>query len=225
MEIERKFLLRRLPEGLEQYPCQRLEQAYLSTSPVVRIRRQDDHYILTCKGAGLLCREEREMPLSAQAYASLLPKAEGRVIEKDRYRIPCGAYTIELDVFHGALSPLVMAEVEFPTEAEAAAFTGPDWFGEEVTYDPAYTNARLSAAPSPTPVRPGRYRHFKGGEYEVRYVARHSETQEPMVVYRALYGERGVWVRPAAMWTETVVRDGRAIPRFTYIGQEEAVNP
>lgn len=63
-------------------------------------------------------------------------------------------------------------------------------------------------------IRPGRYRHFKGGEYEVLGVAFHSETLEPMVVYRALYGERGLWVRPAAMWNEWVERDGYAGPRF-----------
>lgn len=67
--------------------------------------------------------------------------------------------------------------------------------------------------------RPGRYRHFKGNEYELLYVARHSETREDMVVYRALYGEGGVWVRPASMWNETVERDGRTQKRFTYIGR------
>ena len=67
----------------------------------------------------------------------------------------------------------------------------------------------------PDQIRPGRYRHFKGNEYEVLFVARHSETLEPMVVYRALYGEGGVWVRPASMWTETVVRDGKSFRRFT----------
>lgn len=66
-------------------------------------------------------------------------------------------------------------------------------------------------------IRPGRYRHFKGGEYEVLGVASHSETQEPMVVYRALYGERGLWVRPAAMWNEWVERGGYAGPRFTFM--------
>lgn len=71
-------------------------------------------------------------------------------------------------------------------------------------------------------IRPGRYRHFKGREYEVLYTATHSETLEPMVVYRALYGERGVWVRPASMWNETVVRDGVTYQRFTYTGGEEA---
>ena len=67
-------------------------------------------------------------------------------------------------------------------------------------------------------IRPGRYRHFKGGDYEVLGVARHSETGEPMVVYRALYGQRGLWVRPAAMWSERVERDGYAGPRFIYVG-------
>lgn len=70
------------------------------------------------------------------------------------------------------------------------------------------------------PIKPGRYRHFKGKEYEVLCVATHSETREPMVVYRALYGEYGVWVRPASMWNELVERDGKVYRRFTYIGNE-----
>ena len=66
-------------------------------------------------------------------------------------------------------------------------------------------------------IKPGRYRHFKGNEYEVLYLATHSETQEPMVVYRALYGERGVWVRPASMWYETVERNGQTYQRCILI--------
>lgn len=69
------------------------------------------------------------------------------------------------------------------------------------------------------PVRPGRYRHFKGNEYQVLGVARHSETEEELVVYRALYGDYGLWVRPAAMWFEDVTRDGVTQPRFTFIGE------
>lgn len=69
--------------------------------------------------------------------------------------------------------------------------------------------------------RPGRYRHFKGEEYELLYLARHSETLEDMVVYRALYGDGGIWVRPASMWNETVERDGKSFPRFTYIGDAD----
>lgn len=68
-------------------------------------------------------------------------------------------------------------------------------------------------------IKIGRYRHFKGNEYEVLCIAKHSETQEVMVVYRALYGERGVWVRPASMWNETVERDGKTYKRFTYLGE------
>ena len=68
-------------------------------------------------------------------------------------------------------------------------------------------------------IKIGRYRHFKGGEYEVIGVAKHSETCEPMVVYRAMYGEGGLWVRPAAMFLETVERDGKVFARFEYIGE------
>ena len=68
-------------------------------------------------------------------------------------------------------------------------------------------------------IKPGRYRHFKGRKYEVLGIARHSETEEELVVYRALYGDFGLWVRPVSMWNETVERDGKISRRFTYIGQ------
>ena len=68
-------------------------------------------------------------------------------------------------------------------------------------------------------IKPGRYRHFKGKEYEVLGVARHSETEEELVVYRALYGDFGLWVRPVSMWNEAVERDGKTFSRFTYIGE------
>lgn len=70
-------------------------------------------------------------------------------------------------------------------------------------------------------IKIGRYRHFKGKDYEVLYLAKHSETGEDMVVYRALYGDCGIWVRPASMWNETVERDGQTYKRFTYIGDIE----
>ena len=222
MEIERKFLIQQLPEELGQYPRQHIEQAYLSTEPVIRVRRRDDSYFLTCKGKGLLTREEHELPLTEEEYRHLLSKSEGQVIIKNRYCIPYATYTIELDVFIEPFAPLVMAEVEFPTEEAATAFQPPAWFGPEVTYDPAYSNSALSRRKPALPeTRPGRYRHFKGNEYEVLGVAAHSETQEPMVVYRALYGEGSLWVRPASMWNETVTRDGKTFRRFTYIGESE----
>ncbi|MBR3706975.1 MAG: DUF1653 domain-containing protein [Firmicutes bacterium] len=68
-------------------------------------------------------------------------------------------------------------------------------------------------------IRPGKYRHFKGNEYEVIGIANHSETMEPMVVYRALYGDGGLWVRPASMWDETIERDGKKFKRFTFIDE------
>lgn len=70
-------------------------------------------------------------------------------------------------------------------------------------------------------LKQGKYRHFKGGEYELLFIAKHSETLEPMVVYRALYGEGGLWVRPASMWTEQVCREGYEGPRFQYVGEME----
>lgn len=70
----------------------------------------------------------------------------------------------------------------------------------------------------PQEIQIGRYRHFKGNEYRVLYLAKHSETLEDMVVYQALYGDGGIWVRPARMWNQTVEHDGKKVPRFTYIG-------
>ena len=144
MEIERKFLVTALPEDLARYPKRRIEQAYLCTEPVLRVRRKDEQYFLTYKGPGLLVREEHEFPLTEEAYLHLLEKADGNRIAKDRYELPCGPYTIELDVFDPPFAPLMLAEVEFPGEAEALTFQPPVWFGEEVTYDPSYTNAALS---------------------------------------------------------------------------------
>ena len=144
MEIERKFLVAELPELLESFPRQRIEQAYLCTDPVLRIRRKDEAYILTYKGPGFLAREEHEFPLKEESYQQLLKKVEGSVIRKWRYCIPHEGYVIELDVFDPPFAPLVLAEVEFSTEEEANLFEPPVWFGEDVTFDPAYTNAAMS---------------------------------------------------------------------------------
>lgn len=144
MEIERKFTVKELPENLAAFPCKRIEQGYLCTKPVLRVRRKGEEYWLTYKGEGLLVREEHEFPLEQAAYRHLLSKADGRIISKDRYHIPYGGYTIEVDVFGGDLAPLVIAEVEFPTVEEANSFVPPDWFDRDVTADPAYSNSNLS---------------------------------------------------------------------------------
>lgn len=145
MEIERKYLLNKLPDDITQYPSHRIEQGYLCTDPVVRIRRQDDDYILTYKSSGLMAREEYNLPLNAAAYEHLKQKADGHFIEKTRYRIPLtDKLTIELDEFDGEFAPLLLAEVEFETEEEAMAFVPPDWFGEDVTFCNTYHNSSLS---------------------------------------------------------------------------------
>lgn len=144
MEIERKFLITQLPENLNQYPCLAIEQGYLCTAPVVRIRKQDNDYFLTYKSDGLMAREEYNLPLTAESYAHLRAKADGLLITKKRYCIPLSPYTIELDIFEGALAPLVLAEVEFPSEEEANAFTPPEWFGTDVTYSGKYHNSYMS---------------------------------------------------------------------------------
>ncbi len=144
MEIERKFLIKKLPENLDAYPVRHLEQGYLCTAPVVRIRRDNDKYELTYKGKGCMIREEHNLPLTKDAYEHLREKIDGRLIAKKRYMIPFEKYTVELDVFEGDLAPLLLAEVEFASEEEAMAFTPPEWFAEDVTYSKLYHNSFLS---------------------------------------------------------------------------------
>ena len=144
MEIERKFLLKELPENLETYPVRHLEQGYLCTAPVVRIRRDNDEYELTYKGKGCMVREEHNLPLTKEAYEHLREKIDGRLIVKKRYMIPLEKYTIELDVFEGDLAPLTLAEVEFSSEDDAKNFVAPEWFAEDVTFSKLYHNSFLS---------------------------------------------------------------------------------
>ena len=148
LEIERKYLIKNLPDNLSDYECHTLIQGYLNTSPVVRVRKEDDSYYLTYKGSGLLAREEYNLPLDEHSFLHLIGKADGNVISKQRYKIPYAVsekmFTIELDVFDAPFAPLVIAEVEFTDENEANAFIAPDWFDKEVTYDPEYHNSNLS---------------------------------------------------------------------------------
>ncbi len=176
MEIERKFTVKKMPENLAQYPCHVIEQAYLNTDPVVRVRRQDDDYYMTYKGKGLLAREEYNLPLNETAYYHLREKADGNIISKKRYVIPIAdpkftdgislpaaaadaadgvspyagqcidssGLCVELDVFEPPFAPLIIAEVEFPSEETANAFIPLDWFDQDVTNDPAYHNSNMS---------------------------------------------------------------------------------
>lgn len=145
MEIERKYLIKQLPKQLEQYPSKKIVQGYLSTNPVVRVRRQNDDYYLTYKGEGLLAREEYNLPLNAASFQHLIAKADGNIISKTRYLIPyMETYVIELDLFDAPFAPLILAEVEFDSVEASNAFTPPEWFGEEVTYDEQYHNSNMS---------------------------------------------------------------------------------
>ena len=145
MEIERKYLLKTLPD-LKTYEFHKIEQAYLCTSPVVRVRREDETYYMTYKGGGMMAREEYNLPLNQESYQHLKEKADGNVIGKTRYLIPLKkeGLVAEVDVFDPPFAPLILAEVEFETEEQANAFEAPEWFGEDVTFDGRYHNSYMS---------------------------------------------------------------------------------
>lgn len=150
MEIERKYLVSRLPAGLSHFPCRQIEQGYLCTEPVVRIRRQDDDYWLTYKSKGLMVREEYNLPLTRESYEHLRTKTDGLILSKTRYMIPLeNGLFAELDLFHGAYEGLRLVEVEFPDVETANTFLPPDWFGEDVTASSRYHNSTLSRGAGP----------------------------------------------------------------------------
>lgn len=145
MEIERKYLIEKLPTDLSRYKHLQIEQGYLCREPVVRIRMENDDYYLTYKSKGFLIREEHNLPLTKEAYDHLYKKADGRMIRKKRYLIPIESnLKIELDIFEGDLDGLVLAEVEFSDEETANSFIPPEWFGEDVTFSEKYQNSNLS---------------------------------------------------------------------------------
>lgn len=146
MEIERKYLIETAPAGYEKYPFHQIEQGYLSTEPVVRVRKQDDEYYMTYKSKGLLSREEYNLPLTKESYEHLIKKADGNILTKKRYLIPVenSSLVVEFDVFEGCFDGLMLAEVEFTTEEEAASFVPLEWFSRDVTFTGEYQNSRLS---------------------------------------------------------------------------------
>lgn len=153
MEIEKKFRIKYLPENLEQYTYFEIEQGYLSTRPVVRIRKKNEDYILTYKSKGSLKEKEYdtrisnevELPLTKESYLHLREKIDGNLIKKKRYLIPLEKnLKVELDIFEGCLEGLVFAEVEFSSIEEAVEFVPPEWFAEDVTMDKRYKNSYLS---------------------------------------------------------------------------------
>ncbi len=145
MEIERKFLIDTKIDlsGLEYDD---IVQGYISLDPEVRVRSKGGKYYKTEKSQGNMVREEREKEISCTMYNILMDNREGGIVAKRRYYMAYGRYTIEIDVFERALTGLIVAEVEFPTEEEASSFAPPDWFGVEVTNDPRFKNKNLASA-------------------------------------------------------------------------------
>ena len=155
MEIEKKFLVKVLPEELYKYIKKDIEQGYLCLEPVVRIRKSDDKYILTYKSmpdensSDVKVCDEIEVPLTKEGYYHLREKVDNNLIKKVRYIIPLlDGHTGELDIFDGVLKGLYFIEVEFADEEDAKRFVPPDWFGDNVSGDRRYTNSFLSQCDS-----------------------------------------------------------------------------
>ncbi len=143
MEIERKYLIKEMPALSQAKSIKKIEQGYVSTSPVVRIRKSNDDFILTCKGKGLMAREEFELTLEPHEYQHLKNKIDHQLIKKTRYLFDYGNHTIELDIFEGHLQGLTLAEVEFDSIDAANTFVPPSWFGKDVTMDRRYHNSHM----------------------------------------------------------------------------------
>ncbi len=146
-EIERKFLVKRVPDGLEKFPHDEITQGYLATESggvQVRLRQKGSVRSLTYKRSIKNGREEREIRLSAEQFEALWPASAGRRLTKVRYEVPWKEHTIEIDVYRGRHDGLIVAEVEFADEKSCAAFEPPDWLGEDVTGKSRYSNVLLA---------------------------------------------------------------------------------
>jgi CYTH domain-containing protein len=147
-EIERKFLVRKLPDNLASHAPKEISQGYLVSMDdglQVRLRKTGDKYSLTFKRGVGNVREEREVELTAEQFGALWPATEGKRLVKTRYEIPLGERVVEIDVYHGKHEGLVVAEVEFDAEEAAKDFQPPDWLGDDVTGDPRYSNQLLAS--------------------------------------------------------------------------------
>ena len=147
-EIERKFLVRKLPNDLTSYPSAEISQGYLVSLDdglQVRLRKSGERHSLTYKRGIGNVREEREVELTAEQFVALWPATEGKRLQKTRSQIPVGDRIIEIDVYRGRHEGLVVAEVEFDTEEAAKDFMPPAWLGDDVTGDPRYSNQLLAS--------------------------------------------------------------------------------
>jgi len=146
-EIERKFLLKQLPERLKQARRCVIAQGYLAAEPGgrhVRLRKKGKTASLTFKVGRGAHREEREIKLSAKQFSALWPATVGRRLYKLRYEVPWKNFLIEIDIYRRKHKGLVVAEVEFPDRTACRKFKAPAWFGREVTGNKRYSNVRLA---------------------------------------------------------------------------------
>ena len=152
MEIERKFLVNKIPENLENYEKIEIEQGYLTNKPTIRIRKANEKYILTIKSKfgvsksdnGSIVNNEHELEITAKEYEHLKKKIDGRVLKKTRYIIPLdNGLKVELDIFKEWLFGLVFAQVEFQSLEMADNFVKPDWLGRDVSDDKRYRNSSI----------------------------------------------------------------------------------
>jgi CYTH domain-containing protein len=146
-EIERKFLVKRFPPGLQKFPHDTIEQGYLAVGRSglqVRLRKKGSVRSLTYKQGMKGEREEREVRLSAEQFDALWPATAGQRLTKVRYDVPWKKHTIEIDVYRGRHDGLVVAEVEFDDLKSCANFEAPDWLGQDVTGKRKYSNVALA---------------------------------------------------------------------------------
>ncbi len=151
-EIERKFLVKKVPQDLHSYPHREIIQGYLAVTEdgvEVRLRKKGDRCYQAVKSDQGIEREETEIEFTRKQFESLWPLTQGRRIEKRRYEIEYQGVTIELDVYHGILSGLVTAEVEFESLSASDSFTPPEWFGTEITRDERFKNKNLALYGAP----------------------------------------------------------------------------
>ena len=115
-----------------------------TTDPTCRLRRKGRSYTLTFKRGAATGREEREIRLTKKQFEVLWPATAGARLTKTRHEVPCGKWTVEIDVYHGSKEGLIVAEVEFPNRRECERFRPPAWIGAEVTGQARYSNTRLA---------------------------------------------------------------------------------
>ena len=151
VEVERKWLVY-TPPDLPAHQGKQVIQGYIAVSDdgtEVRLRQMGGQFFQTVKSEGGLIRDEIEVELSKQQFEALWPATAGRRLEKTRYPMPWGGQQVEVDVYHGSLAGLVVAEVEFTSARESTQFTPPPWFGDEVTEDETYKNVNLALRGKP----------------------------------------------------------------------------